>query len=1007
MPQRSVATNYTFEQQRTEINLLAADFWTHKTTVDGAATSYLKHDGSNDFTGGTLAVPNAFTINANSGAGTLTISGNLNVTGTTTTVNTTNLDVTDKNITIAKGNTSDATADGAGITIDSGTDITWNFVDANDAWVSSIGVEATTFLKGPYGQFTGSGTPTTGQGVEVNAPDANTGQISSYDRGNSAYKDLRIKGAGIDFYAGSTNAIVGGFHNSGLIMQSGKNIAAQTLTSTGDVSLGHTSPTARLDVRRGDADGLIAEFHQNTGYGIDIGSSVSDAYISSGYNQNFIIKTDPSSGQVERLRIAANGDVTLGYQGNSLYFQNGFNDSSARIQNAGSSNNSNLRFLTRSSGTEAERLRIASDGTISKYHNATDIAAAFGGGGQVNGVTALPSMAGVPFVVAKDTGSLRSATFAGLVETGALIVKGDNSATSRFQVQTTNSSPDLRLHTWNDANGMYALLGVNDYLNASGNNADATADKKSAGVFIDGRSGKIELRTKHDSGTSPSARLTITSSGYVTITDTPTLLIKNTSTVGNGVGGITIGKDYAGTDGCIQINSINSGSDTDHLGIEFKVHPSGSGSAQPDRKMVLDHTGKLVIGEIESTFYGQTPDSGQGAQLTLVGNADGGRPGTINLFGFGNTSNEAHARINFQQQTTGTNGQTTARIEAINRSGAEDASDLAFYTEKASSDLKKSLMLTNKGEALLYKNASDASIGTATNLSFDSLYLGIGESEGGINVYRTIGFGYRSNTTSEYPASIGCQITDWSQNTKAELVFATRNTTGQADVATERLRIESGGTIRTLYGVQSGGNGTGGFKFTSNYSGKGFDIATQYATQGNGGSGGGDPMFSGWWGQNNTLRINTDGQIKARTLELQSPDTDAQFAKYHVLTGAKQVNGNGTTNELFKIGHSAMGRLQVYTLHGKDDYSSGMRSRVYDIQLIYGNPSLQEESSHSSMAVDGTLTDITVAYNNSNGSTDYIITSAVSWNATGAHTSTTPWVYWTWEGTNSIRPSNI
>ena len=224
MPQRSVATNYTFEQQRTEINLLAADFWTHKTTVDGAATSYLKHDGSNDFTGGTLAVPNAFTINANSGAGTLTISGNLNVTGTTTTVNTTNLDVTDKNITIAKGNTSDATADGAGITIDSGTDITWNFVDANDAWVSSIGVEATTFLKGPYGQFTGSSTPTTGQGVEVNAPDANTGQISSYDRGNTAYKDLRIKGAGIDFYAGSTNAIVGGFHNSGLIMQSGKGI---------------------------------------------------------------------------------------------------------------------------------------------------------------------------------------------------------------------------------------------------------------------------------------------------------------------------------------------------------------------------------------------------------------------------------------------------------------------------------------------------------------------------------------------------------------------------------------------------------------------------------------------------------------------------------------------------------------------------------------------------------------------------------------------------------------
>ena len=47
MPQRSVATNFTFEQQRQEINLLAADFWTQKGIVDTAASTYLKHDGSN------------------------------------------------------------------------------------------------------------------------------------------------------------------------------------------------------------------------------------------------------------------------------------------------------------------------------------------------------------------------------------------------------------------------------------------------------------------------------------------------------------------------------------------------------------------------------------------------------------------------------------------------------------------------------------------------------------------------------------------------------------------------------------------------------------------------------------------------------------------------------------------------------------------------------------------------------------------------------------------------
>ena len=77
-------------------------------------------------------------------------------------------------------------------------------------------------------------------------------------------------------------------------------------------------------------------------------------------NDTFSVETAGS----QRLNINSVGDVTLGYAGNSLYFQNGFNNSNARIQNAGASNNSNLRFLTRSSGTEGERLRITSSGRI-------------------------------------------------------------------------------------------------------------------------------------------------------------------------------------------------------------------------------------------------------------------------------------------------------------------------------------------------------------------------------------------------------------------------------------------------------------------------------------------------------------------------------------------------------------------------------------------------------------------------------------------------------------------
>ena len=238
MPQRNVASNFTFEQQRVEINNLAQDFWTQKGTVDTAAPTYLKHDGSNDFTGQTLAVPNAFTINSNSGNGTVTISGNLDVTGTTTTVSSANLEVTDKNILIAKGSTSDAQADGAGITIDSATDITFNFVDAKDALVSSIGLEGTTFLKAPYGQFTGSGTAAGGQGVEINAPDTNTGQIISYDRANTAYKELRVKGSSVGIYGGTANALVGTFNSTGVDITGALSVSGNISNSAGQITCG-------------------------------------------------------------------------------------------------------------------------------------------------------------------------------------------------------------------------------------------------------------------------------------------------------------------------------------------------------------------------------------------------------------------------------------------------------------------------------------------------------------------------------------------------------------------------------------------------------------------------------------------------------------------------------------------------------------------------------------------------------------------------------------------------
>jgi len=96
-------------------------------------------DATQTFTNKTLTSPTLTTPNIGVASGTsLTLTGDLTVQGTTTTIDSTTLAVDDKNITLGDVATpSDVTADGGGITLKGTSDKTFNWVDATDAWTSS------------------------------------------------------------------------------------------------------------------------------------------------------------------------------------------------------------------------------------------------------------------------------------------------------------------------------------------------------------------------------------------------------------------------------------------------------------------------------------------------------------------------------------------------------------------------------------------------------------------------------------------------------------------------------------------------------------------------------------------------------------------------------------------------------------------------------------------------------------------------------------------------------
>ena len=109
-------------------------------TVTGTAFHTGAEGSAIRVTSSTISGPATLTIDpgvVGDNTGTVVIAGNLQVDGTQTTVNSTNITIDDKNLVLASGAASQSATNDGGLIIDAPTQVKWVYNQSNDAWDST------------------------------------------------------------------------------------------------------------------------------------------------------------------------------------------------------------------------------------------------------------------------------------------------------------------------------------------------------------------------------------------------------------------------------------------------------------------------------------------------------------------------------------------------------------------------------------------------------------------------------------------------------------------------------------------------------------------------------------------------------------------------------------------------------------------------------------------------------------------------------------------------------
>ena len=205
----SEGTNLYYTDARADARIAAASI-TDLSDADQSVQTTDNVTFANITATGYIAGPATFTIDpaaVGDATGTVVILGDLQVDGTTTTINSTTLDVDDLNITVASGAANAAAANGAGLTVD-GASATLTYDSANDRWAMNKSL-ATNLV----GNVTGNVTGTVDDISNFTTTDLTEGTNLYY---TNARADARIAlqtGANLNLSLKDTDALAEGSNN--------------------------------------------------------------------------------------------------------------------------------------------------------------------------------------------------------------------------------------------------------------------------------------------------------------------------------------------------------------------------------------------------------------------------------------------------------------------------------------------------------------------------------------------------------------------------------------------------------------------------------------------------------------------------------------------------------------------------------------------------------------------------------------------------------------------------